>query len=83
MNAMTTDRLTIAILGGAGKEGGGLAMRWANAGHRIIIGSRDGIQETIDHLCKLHFCDHADWSRICPKHDSPGDCFSIMSKWRI
>jgi 8-hydroxy-5-deazaflavin:NADPH oxidoreductase len=41
MNAMTTDRLTIAILGGAGKEGGGLAMRWANAGHRIIIGSRD------------------------------------------
>jgi 8-hydroxy-5-deazaflavin:NADPH oxidoreductase len=41
MNATTTDRLTIAILGGAGKEGGGLAMRWANAGHRIIIGSRD------------------------------------------
>jgi 8-hydroxy-5-deazaflavin:NADPH oxidoreductase len=41
MNATTTDRMTIAILGGAGKEGGGLAMRWANAGHRIIIGSRD------------------------------------------
>ncbi len=41
MNANTTERMTIAILGGAGKEGGGLAMRWANAGHRIIIGSRD------------------------------------------
>jgi NADPH-dependent F420 reductase len=32
--------LTIAILGGTGKEGPGLAMRWAKAGHRIIIGSR-------------------------------------------
>lgn len=31
---------SIAILGGAGKEGGGLALRWANAGHRVIIGSR-------------------------------------------
>jgi 8-hydroxy-5-deazaflavin:NADPH oxidoreductase len=34
-------RLKIAILGGAGKEGGGLALRWANAGHAVIIGSRD------------------------------------------
>jgi NADPH-dependent F420 reductase len=32
--------LTIAILGGTGKEGPGLALRWANAGYRIIIGSR-------------------------------------------
>lgn len=31
---------TIAVLGGAGKEGSGLALRWANAGHRLIIGSR-------------------------------------------
>src|SRR5207245_1912688 len=31
----------IAILGGTGKEGSGLAMRWALAGHSIIIGSRD------------------------------------------
>jgi NADPH-dependent F420 reductase len=31
---------TIAILGGTGKEGQGLALRWANAGHKIIIGSR-------------------------------------------
>jgi len=30
----------IAILGGTGKEGPGLAMRWANAGFEIIIGSR-------------------------------------------
>jgi 8-hydroxy-5-deazaflavin:NADPH oxidoreductase len=31
---------TIAILGGTGKEGKGLAFRWAQAGHNIIIGSR-------------------------------------------
>jgi NADPH-dependent F420 reductase len=33
--------MNIAILGGTGKEGGGLAARWALAGHSIIIGSRD------------------------------------------
>jgi NADPH-dependent F420 reductase len=32
---------TIAILGGTGQEGSGLALRWAKAGHRIILGSRD------------------------------------------
>lgn len=32
--------LTIAILGGTGKEGKGLAYRWAKAGYRIKIGSR-------------------------------------------
>jgi len=31
---------TIAVLGGSGKEGGGLALRWANAGHTVILGSR-------------------------------------------
>ena len=31
---------TIAILGGTGKEGPGLAMRWASAGYPVIIGSR-------------------------------------------
>lgn len=33
--------LTIAVLGGTGKEGSGLAMRWALHGYRVIIGSRD------------------------------------------
>lgn len=32
--------LTIAILGGTGKEGKGLVYRWAKAGYHIIIGSR-------------------------------------------
>lgn len=31
---------TIAILGGTGHEGSGLALRWAKAGHHLIIGSR-------------------------------------------
>ena len=33
--------MTIAILGGTGKEGAGLGARWALAGHSIVIGSRD------------------------------------------
>lgn len=33
--------LTIAVLGGTGREGSGLAMRWALNGYRVIIGSRD------------------------------------------
>lgn len=31
----------IGVLGGTGKEGSGLAFRWALAGHEVIIGSRD------------------------------------------
>jgi NADPH-dependent F420 reductase len=31
---------TLAILGGTGKEGKGLALRWAKTGYRILIGSR-------------------------------------------
>jgi len=33
--------MNIAILGGTGKEGSGLATRWALVDHAIIIGSRD------------------------------------------
>lgn len=32
--------LTIAVLGGTGAEGSGLAVRWAQAGHKVILGSR-------------------------------------------
>jgi NADPH-dependent F420 reductase len=32
--------ITIAVLGGTGKEGKGLAYRWAKAGYRVLIGSR-------------------------------------------
>lgn len=33
---------SIAVLGGTGNEGGGLALRWGAAGHKVVIGSRDG-----------------------------------------
>ncbi len=44
--------VTIAVVGGTGKEGSGLAMRWAKSGYRVIIGSRDGAraQEKADEL---------------------------------
>ncbi|HMZ08689.1 MAG TPA: NADPH-dependent F420 reductase [Anaerolineales bacterium] len=32
--------LSIAVLGGTGKEGKGLAYRWARAGYHVVIGSR-------------------------------------------
>jgi NADPH-dependent F420 reductase len=38
---MSEANLTIAVLGGTGKEGKGLALRWAKAGYKVIIGSRD------------------------------------------
>jgi hypothetical protein len=42
MSTATTDVRSIAIIGGTGALGGGLARRWARAGYRIHIGSRDG-----------------------------------------
>jgi NADPH-dependent F420 reductase len=35
-----TKKPTIAILGGTGHEGTGLALRWASNGYQVIIGSR-------------------------------------------
>jgi NADPH-dependent F420 reductase len=32
---------SICVIGGTGAEGSGLALRWAHAGHRVTIGSRD------------------------------------------
>ena len=54
---VTPEIKTISILGGTGKEGKGLAYRWAKAGYRIVIGSRqaekakvaaDSIRELFD-----------------------------------
>lgn len=33
--------MRIGLVGGTGKEGRGLAARWARAGHDVIVGSRD------------------------------------------
>jgi 8-hydroxy-5-deazaflavin:NADPH oxidoreductase len=38
---MAESRSTLAIIGGTGAEGSGLAKRWAAAGYPVIIGSRD------------------------------------------
>ncbi|MCH9693256.1 MAG: NADPH-dependent F420 reductase [Gammaproteobacteria bacterium] len=37
---MTSVKRHIAVIGGTGALGGGLALRWAEAGHKIVIGSR-------------------------------------------
>jgi 8-hydroxy-5-deazaflavin:NADPH oxidoreductase len=44
--------VTIAIVGGTGPEGSGLALRWAQAGETIIIGSRDA-QRALEAAAKL------------------------------
>jgi 8-hydroxy-5-deazaflavin:NADPH oxidoreductase len=53
---------TIAIIGGTGKEGKGLAYRWAKAGYKIIIGSRlvakaqtaaEEIKGLVNQLCEV------------------------------
>lgn len=50
---MTTDKLPIlAILGGTGELGTGLARRWAQAGYRVIIGSRT-IEKAEEAVTKL------------------------------
>jgi hypothetical protein len=48
---MSTPR-PIAVLGGTGPEGFGLALRWAQAGETVIIGSRDAkrAQEAADKI---------------------------------
>ena len=38
---MSEAKQVIAVLGGTGHEGAGLAARWARAGYHVVIGSRD------------------------------------------
>lgn len=38
---MSGKSYSICVVGGTGAEGSGLALRWAHAGHRVGIGSRD------------------------------------------
>ena len=50
-----SEKQTIAVLGGTGAEGSGLAFRWALAGHEVIVGSRDAAKAraTADELNAL------------------------------
>lgn len=49
----TSARQTIAILGGTGDLGTGLAIRWSKAGHKIIIGSRT-LEKARNAVAELH-----------------------------
>lgn len=55
MSDATKKTFTIAIVGGTGKEGKGLAYRWVQAGHRVLIGSRqlEKAQQAVDDLAEL------------------------------
>jgi 8-hydroxy-5-deazaflavin:NADPH oxidoreductase len=66
MNA--TDSHPIAVLGGTGPAGTGLALRWARAGETVIIGSRDArrAQEAAEKI-KQQVGDKA---RICGMENS-------------
>ncbi|HSV21206.1 MAG TPA: NADPH-dependent F420 reductase [Casimicrobiaceae bacterium] len=49
--------LTIAIMGGTGELGSGLALRWSRAGHAVVVGSRDAERareaaQRIGHGCR-------------------------------
>ena len=43
---MDVQRLTVGVLGGTGPLGGGLARRFAAAGLKMVVGSRDGVRGT-------------------------------------
>ncbi len=45
--------MVVAVLGGTGKEGAGLALRWARGGYQVIIGSRDA-QRAADRAVELN-----------------------------
>lgn len=49
---MTNELPVIAVIGGTGAEGSGLAARWARAGYRVIVGSRnaDSARETAEEI---------------------------------
>lgn len=66
--------LTLAILGGTGKEGSGLALRWAHAGYPVIIGSRgeararttaEAINEQLGREGLVHGMSNLDAARAC------------------
>jgi NADPH-dependent F420 reductase len=50
-------KMRIGIVGGTGKQGSGLAARWARAGHTIAIGSRDAARAQA-HAQQLVYAGH-------------------------
>jgi NADPH-dependent F420 reductase len=73
---MTEPKPAIAIIGGTGREGNGLALRWAYAGYKIMIGSRqvEKARQTAEKINSLlgtnavlgqENCEAANWADIC------------------
>ncbi|WP_106185853.1 NADPH-dependent F420 reductase [Umezawaea tangerina] len=56
----TTRELTVGVLGGTGAQGKGLALRWAKAGLKVVIGSRaaERAEKTAEELRDLAGVDH-------------------------
>lgn len=50
---MADQDMRIAVLGGTGKEGSGLAMRWAMKGCSVIVGSRDA-ERAMAHAAEMN-----------------------------
>ena len=61
----SNERPRIAVLGGTGSAGSGLALRWANAGYPIIIGSRNA-----DKAAKVCGRINTQLGRTAASHDS-------------
>jgi len=63
---------TIAILGGTGKEGPGLATRWAHNGYPVLIGSRQAAKAAVTavklrnelNLAHIHGLENAEAARM-------------------
>jgi NADPH-dependent F420 reductase len=46
--------LTLAVIGGTGAQGSGLALRWVRSGYRVVIGSRSA-QKAAERCAELNF----------------------------
>ena len=58
--AIDPTTLTVGVLGGTGNQGKGLALRWAAAGIRVIIGSRaaERAENSASEYCEATGVDH-------------------------
>jgi NADPH-dependent F420 reductase len=65
----------IGLLGGTGKEGRGLAARWARAGHEIVIGSRDPEKGDNRKACD------ADVVVVCVPYGAHDDTVRSLAPW--
>ena len=65
---MDINKLTVGIVGGTGKEGRGIALRWSIAGAQVIIGSRSlerakdkaNVLNQIIGANRIHFAENKD-----------------------